>query len=129
MKSVVMNFINKIKGFKLDIEVINSSISNIPSDSDIIITHKGLLGGIKKDINKSKIICIENFLEDDTLELLYEKFKKECNSNVDNTYHIQSNELLNEKNILLNLENESKEEAIIRAGNLLFNIVGRVPIN
>ena len=51
----------------------------------------------------------------------YEKFKKECNSNVDNTYHIQSNELLNEKNILLNLENESKEEAIIRAGNLLFN--------
>ena len=47
--------------------------------------------------------------------------KKECNSNVDNTYHIQSNELLNEKNILLNLENESKEEAIIRAGNLLFN--------
>lgn len=115
------NFINKIKGFKLDIEVINSSISNIPSDSDIIITHKGLLGGIKKDINKSKIICIENFLEDDTLELLYEKFKKECNSNVDNTYHIQSNELLNEKNILLNLENESKDEAIIRAGNLLFN--------
>lgn len=115
------NFINKIKGFKLDIEVINSSISNIPSDSDIIITHKGLLGGIKKDINKSKIICIENFLEDDTLELLYEKFKKEYNSNVDNTYHIQSNELLNEKNILLNLENESKEEAIIRAGNLLFN--------
>lgn len=115
------NFINKIKGFKLDIEVINSSISNIPSDSDIIITYKGLLGGIKKDINKSKIICIENFLEDDTLELLYEKFKKECNSNVDNTYHIQSNELLNEKNILLNLENESKEEAIIRAGNLLFN--------
>lgn len=115
------NFINKIKDFKLDIEVINSSISNIPSDSDIIITHKGLLGGIKKDINKSKIICIENFLEDDTLELLYEKFKKECNSNVDNTYHIQSNELLNEKNILLNLENESKEEAIIRAGNLLFN--------
>lgn len=115
------NFINKIKGFKLDIEVINSSISNIPSDSDIIITHKGSLGGIKKDINKSKIICIENFLEDDTLELLYEKFKKECNSNVDNTYHIQSNELLNEKNILLNLENESKEEAIIRAGNLLFN--------
>ena len=71
------NFINKIKGFKLDIEVINSSISNIPSDSDIIITHKGLLGGIKKDINKSKIICIENFLEDDTLELLYEKFKKD----------------------------------------------------
>lgn len=115
------NFINKIKDFKLDIEVINSSIINIPSDSDIIITHKGLLGGIKKDINKSKIICIENFLEDDTLELLYEKFKKEYNSNVDNTYHIQSNELLNEKNILLNLENESKEEAIIRAGNLLFN--------
>lgn len=115
------NFINKIKDFKLDIEVINSSISNIPSDADIIITHKGLLGGIKKDINKSKIICIENFLEDDTLELLYEKFKKEYNNNVDNTYHIQSNELLNEKNILLNLENESKEEAIIRAGNLLFN--------
>lgn len=115
------NFINKIKDFKLDIEVINSSISNIPSDADIIITHKGLLGGIKKDINKSKIICIENFLEDDTLELLYEKFKNECNNNVDNTYHIQSNELLNEKSILLNLENESKEEAIIRAGNLLFN--------
>ena len=130
MKSVVMNFINKIKGFKLDIEVINSSISNIPSDSDIIITHKGLLGGIKKDINKSKIICIENFLEDDTLELLYEKFKKECNSNVDNISSIirisnrtrnKFNKQSKRSNNAKNLENESKDEAIIRAGNLLFN--------
>lgn len=115
------NFINKLKEFKLEIQIINVSISNIPDDADIIITHKGLVGAIKRDIDKSKIIFIENFLEDDNLEKLYEKFKKEYNNNVDGICSSKVSELISEKNILLNLENESKEEAIIRAGNLLVN--------
>lgn len=115
------NFINKLKEFKLEIQIINVSISNIPDDADIIITHKGLVGAIKRDIDKSKIIFIENFLEDDNLEKLYEKFKKEYNNNVDSICSSKVSELISEKNILLNLENESREEAIIRAGNLLVN--------
>ncbi|WP_347707722.1 PTS mannitol transporter subunit IICBA [Clostridium sp. 1001271B_151109_B4] len=119
------NFRNRIKDFDLDIEVVNSSVSNIPNDADIIITHKGLLGSIKSDINKDKIIFIENFLEDDNLEALYEKLGKEDEndkiSHREERVKVENNTLLKEANILLGLESESKEEAIIRAGELLFN--------
>ena len=119
------NFRNRIKDFNLDIEVVNSSVANIPDDADIIITHKGLLDSIKKEINKDKIIFIENFLEDDNLEVLYEKLSKKNEDNeinaVEDLLEVENNTLLNEGNILLGLESESKEEAIIRAGELLFN--------
>ena len=119
------NFRNRIKDFNLDIEVVNSSVANIPDDADIIITHKGLLDSIKKEINKDKIIFIENFLEDDNLEVLYEKLSKKNEGNeinaVEDLLEVENNTLLNEGNILLCLESESKEEAIIRAGELLFN--------
>ena len=119
------NFRNRIKDFNLDIEVVNSSVANIPDDADIIITHKGLLDSIKKEINKDKIIFIENFLEDDNLEVLYEKLSKKNEGNeinaVEDIVEVENNTLLNEGNILLGLESESKEEAIIRAGELLFN--------
>ena len=119
------NFRNRIKDFNLDIEVVNSSVANIPDDADIIITHKGLLDSIKKEINKDKIIFIENFLEDDNLEVLYEKLSKKNEGNEINAgedlLEVENNTLLNEGNILLGLESESKEEAIIRAGELLFN--------
>ena len=119
------NFRNRIKDFNLDIEVVNSSVANIPDDADIIITHKGLLDSIKKEINKDKIIFIENFLEDDNLEVLYEKLIKKNEGNeinaVEDLLEVENNTLLNEGNILLGLESESKEEAIIRAGELLFN--------
>ena len=119
------NFRNRIKDFNLDIEVVNSSVANIPDDADIIITHKGLLDSIKKEINKDKSIFIENFLEDDNLEVLYEKLSKKNEGNeinaVEDLLEVENNTLLNEGNILLGLESESKEEAIIRAGELLFN--------
>lgn len=119
------NFRNRIKDFNLDIEVVNSSVANIPDDADIIITHKGLLDSIKKEINKDKIIFIENFLEDDNLEVLYEKLSKKNEGNeinaVEDLLEVENNTLLNEGNIFLGLESESKEEAIIRAGELLFN--------
>lgn len=119
------NFRNRIKDFNLDIEVVNSSVANIPDDADIIITHKGLLDSIKKEINKDKIIFIENFLEDNNLEVLYEKLSKKNEGNeinaVEDIVEVENNTLLNEGNILLGLESESKEEAIIRAGELLFN--------
>ena len=119
------NFRNRIKDFNLDIEVVNSSVANIPDDADIIITHKGLLDSIKKEINKDKIIFIENFLEDDNLEVLYEKLSKKNEGNeinaVEDIVEVENNTLLNEGNILLGLESESKEEAIIRSGELLFN--------
>ena len=100
------NFRNRIKDFNLDIEVVNSSVANIPDDADIII-------------------FIENFLEDDNLEVLYEKLSKKNEGNeinaVEDLLEVENNTLLNEGNILLGLESESKEEAIIRAGELLFN--------
>ena len=49
------NFRNRIKDFNLDIEVVNSSVANIPDDADIIITHKGLLDSIKKRLIRIKL--------------------------------------------------------------------------
>lgn len=93
------NFRNRIKDFNLDIEIVNSSVANIPDDADIIITHKGLLDSIKKEINKDKIIFIENFLEDDNLEVLYEKLSKKNEGNeinaVEDLLEVENNTLLN----------------------------------
>lgn len=113
-------FRGRIKKLNLNINVVNSSINNIPEDADIIITHKGLLSSIKGDIDKLKIIFIENFLEDENLDVLYDKLYK-INFIKDDEEKVkkENTRLLNERNILLGLESESKEEAIIRAGEIL----------
>ena len=113
-------FRSRIKKFNFNIDIVNASINNIPDDADIIVTHTGLLSSIKGDFNKSKFIFIENFLEDENLDVLFDELYK-INFIKDDKEKVkeENNRLLNEENILLGLESESKEEAIIRAGERL----------
>lgn len=113
-------FRSRIKKFNFNIDIVNASINNIPDDADIIVTHTGLLSSIKGDINKSKFIFIENFLEDENLDVLFDELYK-INFIKDDKEKVkeENTRLLNEENILLGLESESKEEAIIRAGERL----------
>lgn len=113
-------FRSRIKKFNFNIDIVNASINNIPDDADIIVTHTGLLSSIKGDFNKSKFIFIENFLEDENLDVLFDELYK-INFIKDDKEKVkeENNRLLNEENILLGLESESKEEAIIRAGEML----------
>lgn len=113
-------FRSRIKKFNFNVDIVNASINNIPDDADIIVTHTGLLSSIKGDFNKSKFIFIENFLEDENLDVLFDELYK-INFIKDDKEKVkeENTRLLNEENILLGLESESKEEAIIRAGERL----------
>ena len=118
-------FKNKIKELNLGIDIVNSSVEKIPDDADVVITHKGLLSSVRNYLNKHQFIFIENFLDDKKLDSLYEKlyskFKKENEvMEVENLNGIQKTKILESSNIILGLSSESKEEAIVRAGELLF---------
>lgn len=120
-------FRNKIKELNLNIDVDNSSVEKIPDDADIVITHEGLLSSVKYRLNKHQFIFIENFLDDKKLDKLYEKiydkFKRESKDieiERENLKDKEKKPILDENNIILGLESESKEEAIARAGELLF---------
>ena len=120
-------FRNKIKKLNLNIDVDNSSVEKIPDDADIVITHEGLLSSVKDILNKHQFIFIENFLDDKKLDKLYEKiydkFKRESKDveiEEDFFNNKEKNPILDKNNIILGLESESKEEAIARAGEILF---------
>lgn len=66
---------NKMKKAGLSIDVANSSISNIPMDADIVITHKDLTDRAKAKHPEAKHISVENFLNSPKYDELIEKLK------------------------------------------------------
>jgi PTS system mannitol-specific IIC component len=66
---------NKVKKAGLNIEVTNSSISNIPNDADIVITHKDLTDRAKGKLPTATHISVENFLNSPKYDELLEKLK------------------------------------------------------
>ncbi|GIM28568.1 PTS system mannitol-specific EIICB component [Clostridium polyendosporum] len=70
------NFTNKIKKAGLDIQVINSSVDDIPQDADIVISHVRLTARAKANAPKAEHISIENFLNDPKYNELLDKLKK-----------------------------------------------------
>ncbi len=66
-------FKNRIKDLNLGIEVTNTSVDNIPSDAQIVVTHNTLVDRVKSANLKIDIIPINNFLKDQNLDALYER--------------------------------------------------------
>lgn len=66
-------FRNKIKDLSLGIEVIHASVDEIPSDTDIIVTHATLIDRAKKSSPNAEIIGIQNFLTDENIQRLYDR--------------------------------------------------------
>ncbi|MCG1023822.1 PTS mannitol transporter subunit IICB [Sutcliffiella horikoshii] len=66
---------NKVKKAGLSIDVTNSSISNIPMDADIVITHKDLTDRAKAKHPEATHISVENFLNSPKYDELIEKLK------------------------------------------------------
>lgn len=66
---------NKVKKAGLSIDVTNSSISNIPLDADIVITHKDLTDRAKAKHPDATHISVENFLNSPKYDELIEKLK------------------------------------------------------
>ena len=67
---------NKIQDAGLDIKVDNSSIDEIPKDSDIVLLHGSLLERAKKRVPDSEFLIIENFMGSPVYDELVERLKK-----------------------------------------------------
>ena len=67
----------KVKAANLPIEVINTAISRIPDDADLIITHKELTGTAKAAQPNKQHLSISNYLQAPEYDQLVERFKNE----------------------------------------------------
>ncbi|WP_456276198.1 PTS mannitol transporter subunit IICB [Bacillus sp. AK128] len=66
---------NKAKKAGLDLDITNTSISNIPSDADVIITHKDLTPRAKDKLPTAHHISVENFLNSPKYDELIDQLK------------------------------------------------------
>ncbi|RBW70033.1 PTS mannitol transporter subunit IICB [Bacillus taeanensis] len=67
---------DKVKKAELDIEVANTSINNLPSDADIVITHKDLTDRAKAKLPNANHISVDNFLASPKYDELIERLKQ-----------------------------------------------------
>jgi PTS system mannitol-specific IIC component len=66
---------NKAKKAGLEIDITNTSISNIPSDADVVFTHKDLTSRAKEKLPTAHHISVENFLNSPKYDELIEDLK------------------------------------------------------
>jgi len=102
---------NKFKKAGLDIYVTNKAINEIPGDADIVVTHESLGERARKQAPEAEIVLIRDFINSDKISALVTRLTEDV--------VFEEDSILSERNILLGLSGESKEEAINRAGDLL----------
>ncbi|WP_226037259.1 PTS mannitol transporter subunit IICB [Aquibacillus saliphilus] len=67
---------DKFKKAGINIDVTNTAINQLPSDADIIITHKDLTDRAKAKVPTAHHISVENFLNSPRYQELVERLKK-----------------------------------------------------
>lgn len=141
-------FRNRIKALGLNITVTNTSVDNVPSDTDVVVCQVTLADRAKKSAPNAEHIFIGNFLQDKNLDALYNRLETSGGKNrkiqnesskqeeVVKTPKVSSapeieNSILARNNILVGLESVSKTEAIQAAGKLLhqYGYVGEAYID
>ena len=111
----------KAEDAHLDISVTNLAINNLPTDADIIITHKDLTARAKQYAPNAHHISLTNFLDSDLYTQLVNDLVKAKGGQqvVQPTPTHQPLFKLNAKNVFLGLTAQTKEEAIRFAGQKL----------
>lgn len=111
----------KAEDAHLDISVTNLAINNLPTDADIIITHKDLTARAKQYAPNAYHISLTNFLDSDLYTQLVNDLVKAKGGQqvVQPTPTHQPLFKLNAKNVFLGLTAQTKEEAIRFAGQKL----------
>ena len=114
----------KIEDTHLDINVTNLAINNLPTDADIIITHKDLTARAKQYAPNAYHISLTNFLDSDLYnqlvnDLIKARGQEIAPTTLSKTDSQQPLFKLNEANIFLGLTAQTKEEAIRFAGQKL----------
>ncbi|GLO61098.1 PTS mannitol transporter subunit IICBA [Vibrio sp. MACH09] len=119
----------KIEAAGLDIDVTNLAINNLPSDVDIVVTHKDLTDRAKNHAADAQHISLSNFLDNDLYDNLVAKLveaqqgdavKPEV-STVNSSDSVGTLKLSKE-NIFLGMKAESKEDVIKFAGEQLVKL-------
>lgn len=117
----------------LDVDIINTKIEEIPSDTDLVVTHTQLVERAKKlhDDGHKKFMTITNFMEGEQYKDIIEYLKQvkaaegqiaEPINKVEKKHPVPiSKEVLKPDNIRLNQSFDTKEAAINQAGELLVN--------
>lgn len=72
-------FKNRVKGLGLELEIINTSVDNIPTDTDIAVTHANLVERVTGDL---EVIAIHNFLKDPMLDELFNRLEEKSKTTV-----------------------------------------------
>jgi mannitol PTS system EIICBA or EIICB component len=122
----------KVKAANLDVSVTNTSISNLPTDAQVVITQEELTPRAKNKLPNAYHISVDNFLSspeydkliaslqdgitDEQAEVVEEAEEEAVNAEP-NADH--DDDLLLEENIFMNQEFATKEEAIRFAGEAL----------
>ncbi|OCG02228.1 PTS mannitol transporter subunit IICBA [Gilliamella sp. wkB112] len=116
----------KVQDANLDITVTNLAINNLPSDADIVITHKDLTERAKQFAPNAHHISLTNFLDSELYsqlvsELVTARGESRQTTQVASQSTTENQPLfkLTEKNIFLGLSAQNKEEAIRFAGQKL----------
>ena len=57
------------------IEITNSSVDNLPDDTQIVVTHNTLVERVAKNNSSVEIVSINNFLNDPNLDALFKRLE------------------------------------------------------
>ncbi len=122
----------KVKEADLDVTVTNTSISNLPSDAQIVITQEELTPRAKSKLPNAYHISVDNFLSspeyDKLIDSLESGVSEELAELTDEAQEevteqdpgqAEDDDLLLEENIFIGQEFDSKEDAIRFAGEAL----------
>lgn len=118
-------FRNRLLKSGINISVSNSSVDNIPADTDVVVCQAALSQRACKSAPEAELVIIEDFLNHENIDKLFNRVKKAapvCFSDeiIQACVQPESHSILAPGNILTGLESVSKEEAICTAGELLY---------
>jgi len=114
------SFKSKLRNAGFDIEVINTSIEEIPHWAELVITHENLSVRAKSAAKNAEHISIKDYFNDPELDRLIARLQsKNIASDIVDSSKVEENNILKKSNIKLGLKSIEKEEAIKMAGQLL----------
>lgn len=120
-------FRNRLQKYGISISVSNSSVDHIPAGTDVVVCQAALSQRACKSAPEAELVIIEDFLNHENIDKLFNRIKKDTDTPAGIQAEIippcvqpESHSILAPENILTGLESVSKEEAICKAGELLF---------
>lgn len=124
-------FRNRIKSLNLGITVTNSSVDNVPSDANVVVCQTILQDRAVKSAPQARLVTLENFLADPSLDKLYEELAQRASgaapvekpaAPAEEPKQEGQKGVLVKEGIKTGLKSVDKETAIRAAGELLMEL-------